>query len=64
METTTLKSMTVELNGRKLYPELESCLPQYANDLQNMMGGLLKLSRTFPLQLEPAPTFNPEAPSL
>jgi hypothetical protein len=63
MDAVTLKSMTVELNGRKLYPELENCFPQYAKDLQAMMQGVLKLSRSFPLDLEPAPVFTPGLPS-
>lgn len=60
MDANTLKSMTVELNGRTLYPELEGNLSQYSKDLQLMMQGILKLSKDFPLDLEPAPIFNPE----
>jgi hypothetical protein len=60
MDANTLKSMTLELNGRTLYPELENCLPQYAKDLETMIRGVQKLSQNFPLDLEPAPVFSPE----
>lgn len=63
MDANTLKSMTEQLNGRTLYPELENSFPQYADDLQAMMQGVLKLSKSFPLELEPAPIFNPERKS-
>ncbi|TDF92516.1 hypothetical protein [Paenibacillus piri] len=60
MEAETLKRLTEQWNGRTLYPELEGCFAQYAKDLHTMMDGVLKASRSFPLDLEPAPIFTPE----
>lgn len=60
MNASTLQSISVEMNGRKVYPELEKCLAQYTKDLEVMMQGVLRISNGFPLDLEPAPTYTPE----
>lgn len=60
MNASTLKSMSMEINGRTVYPELEKCLAQYTDDLEAMMKGVLQMSKGFPLDLEPAPIFTPE----
>jgi hypothetical protein len=52
--------MTIYLNGRTMYPALETSLEQFAKELQVLTEGIKKMTIGYPLSVEPAPVFSPE----
>jgi len=60
LDSTTLKNMTIYLNGRTMYPALETSLEQFAKELQVLTEGIKKMTIGYPLSVEPAPVFSPE----
>jgi hypothetical protein len=55
-----LSHVSVQINGRTIYPELQHTFEQYAKELSLMMSGIESISEAFPFELEPAPVFYPE----
>jgi len=57
MDEQLLKSITVGFNRRTLYPELQACLAQYAEELESMMACIDNAIKMIPGNVEPAPIF-------
>ena len=59
MEADTLRDITVQISGRKIDGFLECYIPAYAVELTELMTAIHAASKSFPLELSPAPVFMP-----
>lgn len=54
----TLRRITVEIGGRKIDPILESYLPTYLNEINDLLDKTHEDLLTIPFDLEPAGVFS------
>lgn len=57
MEVTTLRAITTQISGRNIDDFIEKHLPEYALEINELLQAVNFVSRNFPLELSPAPTF-------